>query len=248
MLNPLTYFRFKSLPAAPRLLFACALGALWMLFLSCGSQSSPRFAKAKERLDNPSTYTLETARKLEETNNLVEIYRIRQAVQQNPAATEQTRSLALSRWEDKLAQIEPQTMLPGLDFLAAQLDATGEQEYTLRSLFHCTANIVPPEGHRYGLTYTARFDKSHRQAVPDNSAGNPDKGYIWWGFHFWKHPEMPYMQDWKPGQYYLLEQTVTTFEHIPYDIQISIPMRSVSDNRYVRNVGERASAGWLADF
>lgn len=138
------------------------------------------------------------------------------------------------KWKTLTANLEPQTMIDGLDFLAIHTKATGEKEYTFSFLLRPTADLDTD----YHLSITGKVDPSFRQYIKPTTPGG---SFTTWALPLYSDP----MSQWKAGEYHVAQLRVET-KTIPFDMSVILQARDAQGN-WTGNPGNRIALGWQAD-
>lgn len=163
--------------------------------------------------------------KIEACNDFVTLYELAPA---GPPMSARVAKAVEEKWKALTADMEPKTLLKGLDFLALDTKASGEREYTFSVLVRFTADV----SFDHYLALFATMDASHvKPGKPQN-------------FKWLLRQFGAVTMQWKAGEYYVAQRRIET-EIVPYDIQIGLQRQNPDEGE--RYPGVRLELGWCAD-
>ena len=140
-----------------------------------------------------------------------------------------------NRWKSVTADMSPQAMIEGLDFLGVQTKATAEGEYTFYFLFHTTKDLSAD----YHLRVQGNVHPANAQSLPQ---AQQERLFSQWTRMLRDEPT----STWKSGEYRVVPLKVKT-ALVPYNLRVSLNTRN-EQGGWVANVGQAAELGWQWDY
>ncbi|HOE65998.1 MAG TPA: hypothetical protein PLO62_05690 [Candidatus Hydrogenedentes bacterium] len=234
-----------------RLAAYCLLPVFWgasFLILGCEPNGAPSqantmasspAASAREDKDGkpsqptPSVpFTTQSDQEEPAGNDFVALYERQRRARQNGDVSEATDRDFDAQWKALTERMTPQLLIDGVEFLAVDVKATGEREYTFSFLFRSTKDLDTD----YHLSVLAGVSSSHIDLLPEADRARQRSQWT----RLLKKDEAT--SHWKQNECHVVSLKVST-ALIPYNLRLFLHTRD-PQGHWTADVGQILPLGW----